>query len=67
MDDRRDTSLRQALHCLKMADFSKDLDLRAGWLDLAERWLKMIRSPPQIIQRQSEPADREDGEGQRRA
>jgi hypothetical protein len=67
VDNRREMSLRQAQHCRRMADFCKDIDLRADWLELAERWLKMIRSQSNAVQGQSEPVAHDGGEDRRRA
>jgi hypothetical protein len=42
MDPRSEYYLAQAIHCRKMADSSNAADLKAHWLELAERWLQMI-------------------------
>ena len=44
MDSRVEYYLNQAIHCRTMADSTpiKSAELKAQWLELAERWLRMI-------------------------
>ena len=36
-----------AAECQRMADQSKDLDDKRRWLEMAERWMRMIAAPAQ--------------------
>ena len=44
MDQRTEYYLDQAIHCRRMADETpmKSAELKAQYLELAERWLRMI-------------------------
>ena len=44
MDPRTEYYLNQAVHCRRMADETpaKSAELKAQYLELAERWLRMI-------------------------
>lgn len=56
VDSLQEMYFRQAEHSLKMAAFCKTHELQVAWLELAERWLKMMREPSNVSQERSEPA-----------
>lgn len=45
MDPRDEYYLSQAVHCRKMAEQSRIIQIRTGWLALSAKWLQMIREP----------------------